>query len=72
MVELTDQEQKIVEAMKMLRAIDEGHLKTVDHIAKAARLPKGIVANLMQALQGKGVVKRVAREKAAGYYLLQA
>jgi len=71
MVELTDQEQKVVEAMKMLRAVDENHLKTVDHIAKTAKLPKGLVGNLIQNLQGKGMVKRVAREKAAGYYLLQ-
>jgi len=71
MVELTDQERKVVEAMKMLKATSPDQLKTLDHIAKAAMMPKGRVANIIQMLLNKKVVKRVAREKAAGYYLLQ-
>jgi len=70
MVELNDMERKVVEAMKMLKATDENNLKTLDHIAKAAMLPKGRVAGIIQGLMNKKVVKRVAREKAAGYYLI--
>lgn len=72
MVELTENEKKIVEAMKMLKATAEDRLKTADHIARAARMPKGRVGNLLIDLSRKRVIKRVAREKAAGYYLLQA
>ena len=69
---LTDDEKKVVEAMKLLKAIAEDKLKTVDHIAKASMMPKGKVANVVAMLLNKKVVKRVAREKAAGYYLAQA
>lgn len=56
--------------MKTLGAVDDDHLKTVDQIQKTVRLPKGLVGNLVQNLLKKGVAKKVAREKAAGYYLL--
>ncbi len=71
MVELTDDENKIVEALKSLGATAPDKLKTADHIAKAASMPKGKVGNLLLNLANKKVVKRVAREKAAGYYLIQ-
>lgn len=71
MVELNDMEKKVVEAMKSLKATSPDQLKTVDHIAKAAMIPKSRVAQIIQSLLNKGVVKRVAREKAAGYYLVQ-
>lgn len=69
MVELTEEEKKVVEAMKMLKATNENSLKTLDHIAKASMIPKGRVAGIVQNLLNKKVIKRVAREKAAGYYL---
>jgi len=70
--ELTEDEKKVVEAMKLLKATSEDKLKTVDHIAKACMMPKGRVANIVAMLLNKRVVKRIAREKAAGYYLVQA
>lgn len=70
MVELTEFERKVVEVMKSLGATSPDKLKTVDHIARAAMLPKGRVANILLTLANKRVVKRVARQKAAGYYLL--
>jgi DNA-binding IclR family transcriptional regulator len=72
MVELTPDEAKVVEAMKSLKAVAEDKIKDADQIAKAAMMPKGKVANILLSLVNKKVVKRVAREKAAGYYLLQA
>jgi len=71
MVELTDMEKKVVDAMKSLKATSPDQVKTVDHIAKAAMLPKSRVAQIIQMLVNKRVVKRIAREKAAGYYLVQ-
>jgi predicted transcriptional regulator len=72
MAELTPDEAKVVEAMKSLKATAEDKIKDADQIAKAALMPKGKVANILLNLVNKKVVKRVAREKAAGYYLLQA
>jgi len=72
MAELTPDEAKVVEAMKSLKAVAEDKVKDADQIAKAAMMPKGKVANILLSLVNKKVVKRVAREKAAGYYLLQA
>ena len=70
-MELTDREKKIVDALKMLGATAMDKLKTADDIARKAALPKNLVSNDLLTLSNKKVVKRVAREKAAGYYLLQ-
>ncbi len=71
MVDLTPIEKEIVRAMQELGATKEGALKTADDIAKKCNRPKGIVANALVTLAQKNVIKRVAREKAAGYYLVQ-
>ena len=71
MIELTENEEKVVEAMNSLKAIAEDKLKDVDQIAKTAMMPKGKVANIISMLVNKKVVRRIAREKAAGYYLIQ-
>jgi predicted transcriptional regulator len=70
MVELTDDEKKVVEVMRLLKAESEDNLKDVDRIAKTSMMPKGKVANLIVSLVSKKVVKRIAREKAAGYYVI--
>jgi len=72
MVDLSEDELKVVEAMKSLKAIAGDKIKDVDQIAKAAMMPKGKVANIILNLVNKKVVKRIAREKAAGYYVIQA
>ncbi len=72
MVELTDDEKRVIEAMKSLGARAEDKLKDVDQIAKASMMPKGKVANIIQTLLGKKIVKRVAREKAAGYFVVES
>jgi DNA-binding IscR family transcriptional regulator len=70
MVDLTDREKKVVDALKMLGAIAEDKLKTADDISRKAVLPKNLVANDLLMLANKKVVKRIVREKAAGYFLL--
>ena len=69
MVELTKDEKRIVEVLKSFGAKSEDKLKDTDAVARTALLPKGKVANLLLSLVNKKVVKRVAREKAAGYYI---
>ncbi len=70
MVELSPQEQRIVDAMKEIGAIDDMHVKSADQIGDKSNLPKGLVTNLLTTLCNKKVIKRFAREKAAGYFLL--
>ena len=71
MIEFNDDEKKVIEAMKTLRAVSEIGKKDVDQISKASLMPKGKVANIIQILVNKKVVKRIAREKAAGYFLIE-
>jgi DNA-binding IclR family transcriptional regulator len=72
MIELTDDEKKVVEAMKVLKAVAENQIKDLDQIAKAAMMPKGKVGNIVIGLVNKKVVKRIAREKAAGYFVIES
>jgi len=72
MIELSDDEKKVVEAMKSLRAVSEDKIKDMDQIAKTAMIPKGKVGNIMIGLLNKKVVKRITREKASGYYLIES
>ena len=70
-MELTEREQKIVDALKMLGATSMDKLKTADDVARKAVVPKNLVSVDLLALANKKVVKRIVREKSAGYYLLQ-
>lgn len=70
MVELTPIEQAIIRAMEELGATKDTNIKTADDIMKKSNRPKGLVTNALVMLMNKGVIKRVAREKAAGYYIL--
>jgi len=69
--DLTDNAKKIYDAMKKLGATSEEKLKTADDIMKAAALGKSIVNAALQELQKKGYVKRVARQKSAGYFVVK-
>jgi predicted transcriptional regulator len=70
MADLNPQEQKIVAALKSMGATSPEKIKTADDVMKTSNLAKGVVGNVLTTLVNKGVAKRVAREKAAGYYLL--
>lgn len=70
MVELNPIEQLVVNSMKELGANAEDKMKTADDIAKKCNRPKSMVTNTLVALVQKGVIRRYAREKAAGYYLI--
>lgn len=72
MVDLTDKEKKVLETLRDLGATTEDKLRTADDVMKKSRLPKTLVSNSLVSLTNKKVVKRVVRQKAAGYYLLQA
>ncbi len=72
MVDLNPVEKLIVKSMQELGATKEDSLKTADDIAKKCSRPKSMVTNALVMLSQKGIIKRVAREKAAGYYITQS
>jgi len=67
---LSPVEEKVLKALIDLGAINENNIKTADHVMKKTNLGKGMVGNALTSLVNKGLVKRVAREKASGYYVL--
>ncbi|MEM0149890.1 MAG: hypothetical protein QXW10_03285 [Candidatus Micrarchaeaceae archaeon] len=71
MAELTPIEQAILKAMQELGATNENSIKTADDITKKSNRPKGLVTNALVMLVQKNMIKRVAREKAAGYYVIK-
>jgi predicted transcriptional regulator len=71
MTELTQIEQAVISAMQELGATKDTSIKTADDITKKSNRPKGLVTNALVALSQKGVIKRIAREKAAGYYIVK-
>ena len=71
MTDLTPVEQLIIKAMQELGATKDKSIKTADDITKKCNRPKGLINNSLVSLVQKGVIKRVAREKASGYYILQ-
>lgn len=70
-MEITEEERKIVELMKRIGATSRDSIRSMDHIARAAKMPKPKVANLIHGLVKKKIIKRVARTKAPGYFLLK-
>ena len=68
MDELSPNAKKVYESLKKLGAVSDDKLKTADDIMKGASLGKAIVNASLQELLNKGYVKRIARQKSAGYY----
>lgn len=66
---LNDQQKKVYETMKRLGATGPDRGKTADDIMKAGKFGKGQMLAWIQDMEKKGVVKRMARDKAAWYYL---
>jgi len=69
--ELTPPGKKVYDAMKKLGATNLDSLKTADDVTRAASLPKSMANNALMELVAKGYAKRVARQKAAGYFLVK-
>lgn len=69
--ELTNQEKQVYEGLKKVGAVAEEKMKTADDVMRSVRLPKGLVNNALQSLIKKGYIKRVAREKSAGYFVVK-
>jgi DNA-binding IscR family transcriptional regulator len=63
--------EKVYNAMKSAGLDSEEKMANADRIVGMAKAPKNFVLRALDELQQKGLVKRKAREKAAGYFLVQ-
>jgi len=66
---VTPHHQKIYDFLFTGGYTHESKLQDADKIALGVKLSKGVVANLLLDLEKRGFVKRIARGKAAGYYI---
>ncbi|MCL4412917.1 MAG: transcriptional regulator [Candidatus Thermoplasmatota archaeon] len=71
MGDLTPPAQKVYDSLKRLGSTAEDKMKTADDIMKTASMGKGLVTNALQELLNKGYVKRVVRQKSAGYFVVK-
>ena len=71
MVDLSPNAKKVYEAMIALGATSEDKTKSADQIMEKARMGKGQVNAGLQELMNKGIVKRKAKQKRAGYYIVK-
>jgi predicted transcriptional regulator len=63
--------KKVYDSLKRVGAVSEDKLKTADDLMKASNLGKALVNASIQELLSKGYVKRIARQKSAGYYTIK-
>ena len=63
--------EKVYNAMKNAELNGEDRMANAERIVGLAKAPKNFVLRALDELQSKGLVKRKAREKAAGYYLVE-
>ena len=71
MADLSDNAEKIYNSLKAMGAVSEDKLKTADDIMKKVSLGKGLINAGLKELMDKKVVKRVARQKSAGYFIMK-
>ncbi len=64
--------EKVYRYMKEKGFIGEDKMKTAEVIAHPSlKLAKNNIMTALQELMNKGIVKRKAREKSAGYYIIE-
>jgi polyhydroxyalkanoate synthesis regulator phasin len=68
--ELSGNTRKVYDAMVKKGATSGEKAKGMEDIVREARIPKGAVANSLNELVKKKVVKRKAGEKTAKYYII--
>ena len=62
--------EKVYNAMKAAGIDSEEKMANAEKIVSLTKAPKNFVLRALDELQSKGLVKRKAREKAAGYYII--
>ena len=62
---------KVYEALKTFGANSSEKIKSADQVMEKAKLGKGQINAALAELQKNKVVKRMARSKRAGYYIIK-
>ena len=71
-VKLSPNAEKVYKYMKDHGFVGEEKMKTAEVIVHPSlKMAKNNVLNALQELMTKGIVKRKAREKSAGYYIVE-
>jgi len=71
-VKLSPNAEKVYKYMKDHGFVGEDKMKTAEVIVHPSlKMAKNNVLNALQELMNKGIVKRKAREKSAGYYIIE-
>jgi hypothetical protein len=63
--------EKVYNAMKAAEIDSEDKMANAERIVGLTKAPKNFVLRSLDELQAKGLVKRKAREKSAGYYIVE-
>lgn len=67
---VSERADKVYQAMKGAGYVSDAKMGDAERITLVSKpLPKNVVLNCLQELEGKGYVKRKARDKSAGYYI---
>lgn len=69
--EITGNTKKVYDAMVEIGARGEVKAKNMEDIVREAKIPKGTVANSINELIKKKLVKRKTGEKTARYYIIK-
>jgi len=69
--EMSGNTKKVYDAMVAIGARGEEKSKSMEDIVREAKIPKGTVANSLNELIKKKLVKRKSGEKTARYYILK-
>ena len=69
--DVSDRSNKVYDVMQSAGLTSEDRMSDAEAITKMSKLPKNMVLQALQELQAKGYVRRKAREKAAGYYIVK-
>ena len=69
--EITGNTKKVYDAMVEIGARGEEKAKSMEDIVREAKIPKGAVANSINELIKKKLVKRKVGEKTARYYIIK-
>ena len=69
--EITGNTKKVYDAMVEIGARGEEKAKSMEDIVREAKIPKGAVANSINELIKKKLVKRKVGDKTARYYIIK-
>lgn len=66
---LTDRQQKVVDVLRQMGALDETRSRTADDVMKVGKLPKGQLLATVEELERMGLVGRAKSHKAHRYFV---